>query len=145
MTAPSASFGLTLAYTERTLSASLRRHLAERDVVPETWYVLNLIAIRGPALPRTAIAAELEAPPNRLRPDEVRELFVRLDAEGLIEGGDELDLTAEGEALHRSLREYVAGAAARLLGRFPAEDVETTVRTLQAITQRAAEELVDAR
>jgi DNA-binding MarR family transcriptional regulator len=145
MTTPVASFGLTLAYAERTLSATLRRHLAERDVVPETWYVLNLIATRGPAMPRPALAAELEAPPNPLRPDEVRELLARLDAEGLVEGGDELDLTAEGKALHQSLREYVAGAAARLLGRFPAEDVETTVRTLRAITQRAAEELVDAR
>lgn len=52
-----------------------------------------------------------------------------------------LDLTAEGEALHRSLREYVAGPTIRLLSQFEAEDVETTVRTLQAVTARAKEEL----
>jgi hypothetical protein len=144
MTTPSASFGLTLAYAERTLSTALRRHLAERDVTPETWYVLNLITLRGPGLPRPTLAAELEAPPNPLRPDEVRELLVRLEAEGLIRGEAELDLTSEGEDLHRSLREYIAGSTARLLGQFPAEDVETTVRTLQAITARAAQELVDA-
>jgi DNA-binding MarR family transcriptional regulator len=140
MTTPSASFGLTLAYAERTLSASLRRHLAEREVVPETWYVLNLVALRGPRLPRRTLAGELEAPPNPLHPDSVSELLVRLEAEGLIRGGTEIDLTAEGEALHRSLREYITGSTARLLGQFPAEDVETTVRTLRAITERAAEE-----
>jgi len=36
-----------------------------------------------------------------------------------------------------SLREH-AGATARLLGRFDAGDVETIVRTLQAIAERAA-------
>jgi hypothetical protein len=44
--------------------------------------------------------------------------------------------------MHRSLREYIAGPTARLLGQFPAKDVETTMRTLQAITERAKEELV---
>lgn len=53
-------------------------------------------------------------------------------------------LTAEGEALHRSLREYIAGSTALLLGQFPADDIATTVRTLQAITERAAEALVVA-
>jgi DNA-binding MarR family transcriptional regulator len=144
MTTPTASFGLTLARAERILSTTLRLHLAKRDVVPETWYVLNLIALRGPGLPRTTLAAELEAPPNPLRPDEVRELLARLEAEELIRGAAELDLTPEGESLHRSLREYIAGSTARLLGQFPTEDVETTVRTLRAITERAADELVAA-
>jgi hypothetical protein len=60
---------------------------------------------------------------------------------GLIRGDAVVDLTAQGEALHRSLREHIAGPTARLLGQFPAEDVETTMRTLQAITERAKEEL----
>jgi hypothetical protein len=51
-----------------------------------------------------------------------------------------VDLTPEGEALHRSLREYIAGPAVRLLSQFDLHDIETTVRTLQAITKRAAEE-----
>jgi hypothetical protein len=56
-------------------------------------------------------------------------------------GDAELDLTAEGEALHRSLRDYIAGPTVRLLSQFDVDDVETTIRTLQAITARAEEEL----
>ena len=43
--------------------------------------------------------------------------------------------------MHRSLREYIAGPTARLLGEFDLADVETTVRTLRAITERAQAEL----
>jgi DNA-binding MarR family transcriptional regulator len=74
----------------------------------------------------------------------VRELLARLAAEGLIQGESELDLTAEGRALHRSLREYIAGPTQRLLSRFPAADIETTMRTLQAITKQVTEELAAA-
>jgi DNA-binding MarR family transcriptional regulator len=79
-----------------------------------------------------------------LTPGSTRELLARLEAEGLIRGDEVVDLTAEGEALHRSLREYIAGPTARLLGRFPAADIETTMRTLQAITERAEKELAEA-
>ena len=41
---------------------------------------------------------------------------------------------------YQSLREYIAGPAAQLLSQFDVRDIETTVRTLQAITKRAAEE-----
>jgi DNA-binding MarR family transcriptional regulator len=142
-TPPIASFGQTLAFAERTLSATLRQHLAERDTTPETWYALQLIATRGPRLARTALTADLEGS-RTLTADSTRELLARLEAEGLIRGSAELDLTAEGETLHRSLREYIAGPTAALLGQFPADDIETTVRTLQAITERAAEELAVA-
>jgi hypothetical protein len=62
----------------------------------------------------------------------------------LIGGDAELDLTTDGETLHASLREYIAGPTARLLGQFDPADVETTVRTLRAIADRAADELVVA-
>ena len=143
MTTPPVSFGQfgqTLAFAERTLTATLRRHLAERGTQPETWYALQLIATRGPRLARTALSADLEGS-RTLNADSTRELLARLHAKGLIRGEDELDLTAEGEALHRSLREYIAGPTARLLGQFDVADVETTIRTLQAVTERAREEL----
>ena len=50
-----------------------------------------------------------------------------------------VDLTAEGAALHRSLREYVLRPTTELLSQFDVVDIETTVRTLQAITERASE------
>jgi DNA-binding MarR family transcriptional regulator len=140
MTTPQIAFGPTLAFAERTLTAVLRQHLAERQTTPETWYALQLIAMRGPRLAREALSRDLEGSQN-LDADSTRELLARLEAEGLIRGDAELDLTAEGEALFRSLREYVTGPTAQLLSQFDPHDIDTTVRTLQAITERAAEGL----
>jgi hypothetical protein len=142
-TPPLPTFGQTLAFAERTLTATLRQHLAERQITPETWYALQLIATRGPELAREALSHDLEGSRN-LNADSTRELLARLQDEGLIRGDAQVDLTAEGEVLHRSLREYVAGPTARLLGQFDADDVATTIRTLQAIAERAAEELTVA-
>jgi hypothetical protein len=138
-TPPAPTFGQTLAYAERTLTATLRQHLAERQIVPETWYALQLIATRGPKLAREALSHDLEGSRN-LNADSTRELLARLQDDGLIRGDATVDLTAEGEVLHRSLREYIAGPTARLLGQFDADDVATTIRTLQAIAERAKEE-----
>ena len=142
MTTPPAvfgQFGQALAFAEQTLTIALREHLAQRGTRPETWYALQLIATRGPGLSRQALSQQLERSRN-LNAGSTRELLARLEAEGLIRGGSRVNLTAQGEALHRSLREYVAGPAARLLSQFDLHDIETTVRTLQAITKRAAED-----
>jgi hypothetical protein len=132
-------FGRTLAFAERTLSAVLREHLAQRDTKPETWYALQLIATGGPGLSREALSRDLEGSPD-LDASSTRELLAALEAEGLITGDARVDLTADGQALHRSLREYIAGPTTRLLSQFDIQDIETTVRTLQGITRRAAEE-----
>ena len=140
---PFAQFGQTLAFAERTLTAVLRQHLAERQTTPETWYALQLIATRGPGLAREALSHDLEGSPS-LTPDSTRELLAALETEGLIRGDAQLDLTDDGEALHRSLRESIAGPRNQLLSQFDVEDVETTIRTLQAITERAKEQLAVA-
>ena len=132
-------FGQALGFAERTLTAILREHLAKRDTEPETWYALQLIATRGPAYSRDALSDALEGSPN-LDADSTRELLARLEADGLIRGDTAVDLTEEGTALHQSLREYIGGRTAQLLGQFDLGDIETTVRTLQAITARATEE-----
>jgi DNA-binding MarR family transcriptional regulator len=136
-------FGQTLAFAERALTATLRQHLAERGTKPETWYALQLLATRGPGLARDALSADLEGS-RTLNADSTRQLLARLEADGLIRGDANVDLTADGEALHRSLRDYIAGPTVRLLSQFDLDDVETTVRTLQAITARAQEELTVA-
>ncbi len=97
-------FGQALAFAERTMTARLREHLAQRDTKPETWYALNLIAARGPGLSRQALSRDLEGSRN-LNADSARELLARLEAEGLIRGDTHVDLTTEGEAMHCSLRE----------------------------------------
>ena len=129
-------FGYTLALAERSLTAVLQDHLAERGVRPETWYALQLLTVRGPVMEREVLAADL-ASSRALNPDSTRALLARLEAEGLIRGDREIELTDDGRALHRSLREYVAIPRDRLLSQFDVEDIETTVRTLRAIAERA--------
>lgn len=142
MTTPPAvygQFGQALGLAERTLSANLRAHLAERNTEPETWYALQLIATRGPRLAREQLTGTLESP--NFDAKSVHELLARLQSDGLIRGDAEVDLTKEGEALHSSLREYIAGPTLELLSQFAVKDIETTVHTLKAITKRAEERL----
>jgi DNA-binding MarR family transcriptional regulator len=146
MTTPSpvfGQFGTTLAFAERTLTATLREHLAKRGIAPETWYALKLVGTRGPGIPRSELSSDL-AGSRSLDSASADELLARLEAEGLVHGDERVDLTAAGEALYRSLSEYVTGSAAQLLGQFDVHDIETTVRTLQAITKRAEEEAAAA-
>jgi DNA-binding MarR family transcriptional regulator len=140
MTTPLIPFGRTLAFAERTLTAVLRKHLAERQTTPETWYALQLVATRGPRLSREALSTDL-ASSRTLNAESTGELLARLEAEGLIRGDAEVDLTAEGEALYRSLRDYVAIPTAELLSHFDADDIATTMRTLQAVTKWAEEDI----
>lgn len=142
MTTPPAAFGqfgMALAFAERTLTEILHEHLAQRGTKPGTWYALQLIATRGPGLPRQALIRDLERSRN-VDSDSIAPLLAGLEAEGLIRGDTQIELTTEGEALHRSLREYIVGPTTRLLSQFDIHDIETTVRTVQAITKRAAEE-----
>ena len=141
-TAPPAvygEFGQALAFAERTLTAILRDHLAQAEVTPQTWYALKLIASGGPGLPRRALISDLERS-RELDPDSVRDVLAQLEADGLISGDDDVSLTAAGQARFTSLREYVTAPTIRLLSQFDIRDIETTVRTVQAITKRAAEE-----
>jgi hypothetical protein len=132
-------FGQALAFAERTLTAVLREHLAHRATAPETWYTLKLVASRGPGLDREALHRDLEGSPN-LDADSTVELLARLEAEGLITGDSRIDLTDKGQAVFEDLRVYIAGPTSELLSQFDLRDVETTVRTLQAVTRRATEE-----
>src|ERR1700748_70902 len=132
--------GQALAFAELTLTSVLRAHLAERNTEPETWYALQLIATRGPGVARDELSGVLEASPN-LDADSTRALLAGLQADGLIEGDAHVDLTPEGTALHRSLREYVLRPTTELLSQFELDDIETTVRTLQAITDRVNRQL----
>jgi DNA-binding MarR family transcriptional regulator len=133
-----ADFGQTLAFTERSLTIVLRDHLAQRGVEPETWYALKLVAVGGPHIARSSLVRDLEGS-RGLKPDSVGALLNRLESEGLITGTDTVDLTEGGSALFESLRDHVLGATVGLLGQFELSDIETTVRTLKAITQRNQE------
>ena len=128
-------FGQALGQAERTLSGILRNHLAQRNIVPESWYTLRVLATRGPAYPRADLTRMLEGP--GVDADTIDALLVRLEADGLIRGDAELELTPAGEAEYQSLREYISGPSVQLLSQFDIRDIETTVRTLEAITLKA--------
>jgi hypothetical protein len=134
-----AAFGRTLAVAEQTMTAVLRDHLAQRDVKPETWYALKLIAVGGPHVARRSLVRDLEAS-RGLDADSVRALLGQLLADGLMVGDDVVDLTEDGTALFESLQDHVQGATADLLGQFDLSEVEITVRTLQAIARRTQEQ-----
>jgi DNA-binding MarR family transcriptional regulator len=138
-----AEFGQTLAFTERTLTAVLRGHLAQRDVEPETWYALKLVAQGGPHVARSSLVRDLEGSP-RLDAESTHALLDQLATKGLINGEDAVDLTEEGRVFFESLRDHVLGATVTLLDQFDLRDVEITVRTCKAITQRAQEEAESA-
>jgi hypothetical protein len=131
-------FGQILAFTERTVNIVLRDHLAQRGVEPETWYALKLVSVRGPSVPRTLLMRDLEGS-RGLNAESTRTLLSKLADVGLIEGSDAIDLTPAGTTLFESLQAYVLDATVGLLGQFDQIDIETTVRTLKAITQRAQE------
>jgi hypothetical protein len=128
-------FGQVLGLAERTLSAILRDHLAQRNTVPEAWYTLRLLTTRGPGYPRDDLTHLLVSP--GFDADAGRALLAGLEVDGLIRGGAGLDLTPAGEALYQSLREYISSLSVQLLSQFDVHDIETTVRTLQAITAKA--------
>ena len=71
--------------------------------------------------------------------DAAHALITRLETDGLIRGDAELGLTPAGEAQYQSLREDISGPSTRLLSQFDVDDIETTVRTLQAITAKATD------
>src|ERR1700748_1908032 len=120
MTTPPAvygQFGQTLAFTERTLTAVLHDHLAQRGVEPAFWYALKLIATRRPGLSRQELRRDLEQFQN-VDTASVPGLLEQLEADGLIRGDTDIDLTAAGEIRYRDLRDYVGGPTVRLLGQF---------------------------
>ena len=136
LSAPTMTFGQTLAFAERALTARLRDYLAELDTTPETWYALQTIGALGPVMPRDALVAEL-AQSRTLNAQLASELLDRLASEGLIHGATEIALTDEGEARHRELRDAIAARTATLLGEFDRADVDTTMRTLRAVVERS--------
>jgi hypothetical protein len=128
-------FGQALGLAERTLSAILREHLAQRNTVPQAWYALRLLATRGPGYPRGDLARMLEGP--GFDAGAAHALLARLEADGLIRGDAELELSPTGQTEYQSLLDYIGAPSVRLLSQLDVHDIETTVRTLQAITAKA--------
>jgi DNA-binding MarR family transcriptional regulator len=128
-------FGQTLAVAEATLNRVLEKHLSARGATPHRWYALKLTAQAEPVA-RAAVIHDLAAG-GKVQPADAEPLLRALEAESLIEGDDVLSLTESGRSYFAQLRQYVITPTTRLLGHFELADVETTIRTLRAITTRA--------
>jgi DNA-binding MarR family transcriptional regulator len=135
-THPYAQFGQTLAFAERTLTESLRRHLSEVGATPPTWYALKLITGAGNEISRDALISDLSRS-RELNRTLAEQLVERLEADGIITGDDRVSLTTAGQALFNRLYEHVIGNTVAFLGQFDLNDIETTIRTLRAVTERA--------
>src|SRR5690349_12878064 len=77
---------------------------------------------------------------GKVQPADAESLLRALQADGLIEGGYLLSLTASGRNHYAELRQYVTAPTIRLLEQFELDDIETTIRTLREITARATHE-----
>ena|SRR5579862_2601615 len=133
-------FGQTLAFAEATLNKVLEAHLATRATAPERWYALKLTAQHEP-IARAALIGGLAAG-GKVEPADAEPLICGLVADGLLTGEAFLSLSELGHSTFAELREFVLTPTIRLLGHFDLADIETTIRTMRAVAERAqAEEL----
>jgi DNA-binding MarR family transcriptional regulator len=140
---PPPPFGQIVAVAQRALSAALDDLLHDAGVTFERWAALNMLAAGGSA-PRDALRRQL-AEALRSGEGSIAELLDGLESDGLIRPagdpgarvGTPVELTAEGAALHRRLRESIGRLTARILGGLDPRDVGITIRTLREVTERA--------
>jgi DNA-binding MarR family transcriptional regulator len=133
--------GQVVALAHRALSQRLDGLLGEAGIGFEDWMTLNTVAVRGPSVPAGALRRELG---RMLQVEEpaVGLALDRLEAAGWTRpagAGEEagLELTAGGAAFHGRVREALARSTTELLGPLDPRDVDTTVRVLRSVTERA--------
>jgi DNA-binding MarR family transcriptional regulator len=143
--------GQAVALAQRALTGLLDDVLAQAGTDQQTWFTLSRItsgrsATGGPAQQdnRTRVVRDDLARAFGTGGDHAAGLLDRLGSQGLLATGQDEDpsetrvmLTPEGEARYRELLDAIQAANACLTEPFDASDLETTTRTLQAVTSRA--------
>ena len=142
---PPATIGQAVGLAEAALTRQLAGVLAETGTSRETYLAFQRLSVLG--APATmdayvrdlsdALAIDGSAAAALARSLQTAGLIHEVDRDG--QDGPAVELTAAGAALRDRLRQSVARATAELLAPFDAGDIETTIRTLQAITERAHE------
>lgn len=136
-------FGQRLGEAARGARALLLHTLANSSATFDTWVVLNMLSQRGQPIRRDLIERELAV---GLTADAmtVASVIDQLAAAGLVRlsnvgesGVAEVALTPAGEAEYGRLRDAVNETTARLLGSIDVDDVQTTVRVLVQVKERA--------
>jgi DNA-binding MarR family transcriptional regulator len=141
---PPPPFGQAVGEAQRALSALLYDLLEGQGTTFDRWVTLNTLATRGPAIPRGQLRRDL-AEGLAVDAASVSELLDQLESSGLIQVSSEpaehdsarIELTADGEALHRSLRESIGRLTVQVVGGLDPEDLRTAVGVLREATARA--------
>lgn len=132
MTGTPLPFGTAMALAERNLRGPLVRILHEEGLEPGAWFTLNALGLRGPS-PRTVVTGLLST--NGYDAEQAGALVGRLVADGLVEDGAELRLTAAGSDRFAALTERITEVTRRVFSLFDPEQVETARAVLQQIAE----------
>jgi len=139
---PPATIGQAVGIAETELTRLLAGVLAQTGTARETYLALQRLSFLGGTPARQAFvldlsdALALDEPSAAALADSLRTAGLIHDLERDASGGV-VELTAAGAALQDRLRRSVGRLAAELVAPFDASDIETTIRTLQAVTERA--------
>jgi DNA-binding MarR family transcriptional regulator len=139
---PPATIGQAVGIAETELTRLLAGVLAETGTPRETYLALQRLSFLGGAPATEAFvldlsdALALDKPAAAALADSLRTAGLIHDLERDAAGGV-VELTAAGAALQDRLRRSAGRLGAELVAPFDASDIETTIRTLQAVTERA--------
>ena len=126
--------GLTIALCQQALTRRLHEVLAEHDTPPGEFYARQVLANRGP-MTRAALTDLLaQSPSSPAAPDAVDRLIA---AGEVVVEGPQLALSDAGRERHVDLSRWVGALTRSVLKPIDADDLATTIRTLQAVTERA--------
>jgi DNA-binding MarR family transcriptional regulator len=140
---PPATIGQAVGLAEAELTKLLAGVLAETGTSRRTYLAMQRLSFLGGAAAPAALVADLsdalaiDEPAAAELADSLRDAGLIHDLERDATRGGVVELTAAGAALQDRLRRSAGRVSAELVAPFDASDIETTIRTLQAVTERA--------
>ncbi|MEP3299910.1 MAG: MarR family transcriptional regulator [Pseudoruegeria sp.] len=119
----------------KELQVAFRR--AGHDVSPEDWAILLVLWRKGPQRPSAIadVTVKDRTTVTRLVDAMVRKGLVERKVDDKDRRGSIIAVSAQGTALKSELIPIAKSIIDRALGEIPADDIETTTRTLEAMTQ----------
>jgi DNA-binding MarR family transcriptional regulator len=136
--------GQDIALAARATRAVLDQLLEESGTTFMTWITLNALGSRGGAMGRVDLQRLFDRGVGADEPT-VTALLGELQAAGLLrvvpDGAARAELTAEGEARYRPLRDAIGRLTAALYAGLDPDELVTTRNVLVEVTRRANERL----
>jgi len=143
--------GRDIGAAQRATAGVLLRLLADADTDVETWAVLETLARRGVAVPRSelvgTIARQVPAQPSSVERTvddaEVAGHVRVLTPVGGAPAGVSLELTTAGARRYRDLRSVIDHATDQLFAAIPRSELRAAQRVLAEVTLRAESWLLE--